>query len=183
MTGVLLVTTSLCHGMAQATPTGKCETSIPRKTAYGEISRTECGTAQTGYSYTINVDGKVVLKSSYLSRQDFDEKLGIWIYRAESNNQTGCPERHYLVDISKKPTKVIAFGVKNACNEFQWSSWGAKRSVIALKRNVQFVYENGKITLPAGGEKLWNTIEPPHAGGGISVEEAAPFAEEVPLPK
>jgi hypothetical protein len=168
---------------AFAAPTGQCETSIPRKTAYGEISRTECGTAQTGYSYTINVDGVAVLKSSYLSRQDFNEKLGIWIYRGESSDQTGCPEKHYLIDISKKPTKVIAFGVKNACNEFHWSSWGANRSVIALKRNVKFVYENGRLTLPTSGEKLWKTIEPPHAGSGMAIEDATPFAEEVSLPR
>jgi hypothetical protein len=179
----MLVTTFLCQGTAQATPTGQCETSIPRKTAYGEISRTECGTAQTGYSYAINVNGIAVLKGTYLARQDFDEKLGIWIYRGESTNQTGCPEKHYLIDISKKPTKVIAFGVKNACNEFHWSSWSAKRSVIALKNNVQFVYQNGKLTAPAPGEKLWKAIEPPHAGTGMSAEEAIPFIEEVNLPK
>jgi hypothetical protein len=78
---------------------------------------------------------------------------------------------------------VIAFGVKKACNEFQWASWGEKRSVVALKNNVKFVYENGTVKLPKAGETLWNAIEPPHAGPGLSEEEAIPFAEELPISK
>ena len=70
-----------------------------------------------------------------------------------------------------------------ACNEFHWASWGEKRSVIALKNNVSFVYENGKITPPASGQKLWKAIEPPHAGSGLAEEDAIGFAEDVPLPK
>jgi hypothetical protein len=49
--------------------------------------------------------------------------------------------------------------------------------------NVKFTYENGKMTLPPGGEKLWHAIEPPHAGAGLSEEDAVPFAEDVPPPK
>jgi len=82
-----------------------------------------------------------------------------------------------------KPIKVTAFGVKKACNEFHWASWGEKRSVVALKSNVRFAYENGKMTSPEGGEKLWKSIEPPHAGAGLSLEDAVPFVEDVPLPK
>lgn len=51
-----------------------------------------------------------------------------------------------------------------------------------VKKNVSFVYENGKIVLPAQGEKLRNSIEPPHAGPGFKMEDAIPFAEELALP-
>lgn len=168
---------------ANATSTGECETTKPRVTSFGSISRTECGTARSGYRYSVNVDGLPVLSDTYLSRQDFDEKLGIWIYRGDSLQETGCPDRLYLIDLSKKPVTVIAFGVKKACNEFHWASWGKTRSVIALKNNVKFTYENGKMILPATGETLWKAIEPPHAGTGLGLEDAIPFAEDVPLPK
>lgn len=82
-----------------------------------------------------------------------------------------------------KPVKVTAFGVKKACNEFHWASWNEKRSVLSLKNNVKFVYENGKMTLPASGEKLWKAIEPPHAGAGLDLQDAVAFSEDVPLPK
>lgn len=87
-----------------------------------------------------------------------------------------------LLDLSHKPFKVFSFGVRKACNEFEWSSWGQKRSVIALKKNVAFVYESGKFSLPASGGKLWNSIEPPHAGSGMTIEDVVPFAEELALP-
>ncbi len=42
----------------------------------------------------------------------------------------------------------IQFGVKNACNEFDWTSWGEKNSVIALKTYVCFTYKDGRMILP-----------------------------------
>lgn len=135
------------------------------------------------YTYSLRIDGKPLLREAYLSRVDRDKTRSFWIFRGDSLQETGCPDRHYLIDLSMQPVKVIAFGVKKACNEFHWASWGEKRSVIALKNNVKFSYENGKMTLPASGEKLWKAIEPPHAGAGLAEEDAIPFAEEVPLPK
>jgi hypothetical protein len=87
--------------------------------------------------------------------------------------------------MTSRPVKVFAFGVKTACNEFHWASWGKNRSVIALKKNVEFVYENGKLIPPKAGEKLFNSIEPPHSsrGGGMNEESAIPFVEEVSSPR
>lgn len=135
------------------------------------------------YVYTLRIDGKPLLRAAYLSRVDRDKTRSFWIFRGDSLQETGCPDRHYLIDLSLTPVKVIAFGVKKACNEFQLASWGEKRSVIALKNNVKFTYENGKMIVPAAGEKLWKAIEPPHAGAGLNEEDAIPFAEDVPLPK
>lgn len=172
----------LSSTIAKATPTGGCETTPARNTKFGSISKTECGTSETGYRYSINVNDQPVLSANYLSRQDFDERTGVWIFRGDSLWKTGCPDRLYLIDLAQKPVKVIAFGVRKACNEFHWASWGEKRSVIALKHNVKFTYENGKIILPKAGKKLWMAIEPPHAGEGLSEGDAIPFAEDVPLP-
>ena len=55
--------------------------------------------------------------------------------------------------------------------------------MLSLKDNVKFVYENGKMTLPASGEKLWQAIEPPHAGAGLDLQDAVAFSEDVPMPK
>lgn len=135
------------------------------------------------YVYSLRLADKLILRDTYLSENDSDKGRKLWVFRGNSMQETGCPDRLYFVDLSKSPVKVIAFGVKKACNEFHWASWGEKRSVIALKNNVKFTYENGKMTLPAKGKKLWNAIEPPHAGAGLNEEDAIPFADDVPLPK
>jgi hypothetical protein len=162
----------------------RCETTPPLTTKHGTISKTDCGTAKKGYLDTIKVDDVPVLSDTQLYRKDRDDNKIKWVFSSgKPNLTTGCPDRVYLIDLSIKPVKVIAFGVKKACNEFQWASWGEKRSVIALKNNVKFIYENGKMTLPASGEKLWKSIEPPHAGAGLSQEDAVAFAEDVPPSK
>jgi hypothetical protein len=163
---------------------GQCETTPPLFTKHGTISKTDCGTAEKGYRDTINVDGTRVLTDTQLFKEARDDSKAKWIFSSgKPHSETGCPDRIYLIDMSGRPIKVIAFGVKKACNEFHWASWGEKRSVIALKNNVKFIYENGRMTLPAGGERLWKSIEPPHAGAGLSLEDAVAFAEDVPPPK
>lgn len=155
-------------------------------TPYGEIVRFQCGTAASGYRETIMVNGSPVLADTHLYDEDSNKDHSIRIYASGTSDvNTGCAPMLYLLDISMKPAKVIAFGVKSACNEFHWASWGAKRSVIALKKNVEFVYENGKLSPPSRGEKLFKGIEPPRSsvGGGMTEESAIPFVKEVPLPK
>ena len=168
----------------QAIEVGTCETTLPRVTPGGTITKTDCGTAKKGYRHTINVDGATVLTDSQLFKETRDDSRTKWVFSSgKAHPETGCPDRLYLIDLSVRPVKVIAFGVKKACNELHWASWGEKRSVIALKNNVKFTYENGKMTLPPAGEKLWHAIEPPHAGAGLAEEDAVPFAEDVPPPK
>lgn len=123
------------------------------------------------------------MRDAFLAEAENNKSRSIWIYVPQSQLKTACPDHLYLIDLSQSPVNVIAFGVKKACNEFHWASWGEKRSVIALKRNVKFIYENGKMILPKPGEKLWSSIEPPHAGEGLALEDAIPFADDVPPPK
>jgi hypothetical protein len=162
-----------------------CEQGRGIKTSYGRLTTTECTDAK-GYTTRqwVSLDQQKLLEGKFLSGDLAIEKTRTyWIFSGQALAETGCPDRLYLIDLSMKPVKVIAFGVKNACNLFHWASWGDKRSVIALKNNVSFVYENGRITSPASGKKLWNAIEPPHAGPGLLEVDAVGFAEDVPLPK
>jgi hypothetical protein len=147
------------------------------------MNKTECGTARTGYRDSIIVNGVPVLSDTRLFSESSNKNRSITIYTSGASNiKTGCASRLYIIDYAAQPTKVIAFGVKNACNEFQSASWGENRSVISIKNNVKFIYENGKIILPSKGEKLYKSIEPPHAGAGLSLEDAIPFSEDVPPP-
>jgi hypothetical protein len=59
-----------------------------------------------------------------------------------------CPARMFLIDLTGDKPRVYAFGVKNACAEYQWASWGKKHSVIAIKDNIRFTYSNGKLNPP-----------------------------------
>jgi hypothetical protein len=162
-----------------------CEPSRrPTKTPHGPIAEYYCeASPQSKPSHYVALDGVKVLQDSFLARDDVHPSRSIWIFTGGGSIETGCATRLYLLDTSMEPVKVFAFGVKKACNEFHWASWGDKRSVIALKHNVKFVYENGKLTPPASGEGLWKAIEPPHAGAGLAKEDAVAFVEEVPLPK
>ncbi|MES2116809.1 MAG: hypothetical protein V4578_16730 [Pseudomonadota bacterium] len=169
---------------AQVIRSNFCETAPPLRTQHGVITKTDCGTAAKGYKQTFSVDGTAVLTDTQLFNEARDDSRTKWVFSSgKTHPETGCPDRIYLIDLSIKPAKVIAFGVNKACNEFHWASWGEKKSVIALKNNVKFTYENGKMTLPPAGEKLWHAIEPPHAGAGLAEEDALPFAEDVPPPK
>lgn len=160
-----------------------CESGKGVQTPAGRPVSTDCVDAG-GYvsRQWIAVGTEKLLVDEMLVREDRSPSKTSWVYRGVPKAETGCSERLYLVDLSLKPVKVLAFGVKGACNEFHWASWGEKRSVIALKHNVRFAYENGRMTLPEKGEKLWHSIEPPHAGPGLSEEEAIPFVHEVPPP-
>ena len=86
-------------------------------------------------------------------------------------------DRLFLVDLATDKPRVFAFGIKNASNEFHWANWGKKRSVIAIKRNVKFVYENGKLTPPKKDNDLFLTIKPTMFE--TPVEKLDPFVEEL----
>lgn len=160
----------------------KCRTESVN-TPHGRLEHVICRDAEKRYVHTIQIEGQPLLQEPFLAEELNNKKRSLWILSGKPVSATGCAPSIYLIDLSMQPVKVIAFGVKKACNEFHWASWGERRSVIALKNNVKFTYENGKMTLPASGEKLWKAIEPPHAGAGLAEEDAIAFAEEVPLPK
>lgn len=170
-------------GCSNADETAYCKTSKPKNYVYGEVSRTECTFKDGSTEDSINLRGKAILKDVRLFPDDASQDKSLRIYTSGAPTSTGCAGRLYLIDFKAVPPNVLAFGVKKACNEFHWASWGAKRSVIAIKNNVSFVYETGKLLPPPSGDKLWNSVEPPHAGSGLAIEDAVGFAEELPLPK
>jgi hypothetical protein len=161
-----------------------CEKNRGFKTPYGRVTTTECTDLNgTPTRQWISLNDKKLLEDKILSADFAIEKTRTYlIFSGKAKQNTGCPSHLYLIDLSKQPVKVIAFGIKKACNTFHWASWGENRSIIALKNNVKFTYENGKMTLPEGGEKLWSAIEPPHAGVGLKLEDAVPFSEDVTPP-
>lgn len=171
-------------GVAHSEVTNECETSKPLKTAFGLLSFTECIGPSAKAFDSVNLNGQPLLRDRSLFRDDRDSERARWVYTSGTvDEKSACASKLYLLDISKNPPKVFAFGVRGACNKFDWASWGEKRSVIAIKKNVRFVYENGQLKAPAKSEKLWLSVEPPHAGEGLAEEDAIPFVEEVPLPK
>ena len=176
----LCLTFSLSACQAQES----CDQRRPVKTPVGDLIETQCTDSKgvTTRSF-VTVGGTKVLEDKALFEADQNKSRSIWVYTGKAEWTTGCPSQLFLIDLQQQPFKTIAFGVKKACNQFQSASWGEKRSVLSLKNNVKFIYENGKMTLPASGEKLWKTIEPPHAGAGLDLQDAVAFFENVPLPK
>lgn len=162
-----------------------CENSLGIQTPAGKLVSTDCyDSGGQHVRKSISIEGRKLLDDRWLYGDLAVDRTRIhWIYQSEPQMKTGCSEKFYLIDLSYNPPKVFSFGVKNACNEYEWSSWSNKRSVISLKHNVKFVYQNGKIIPPAKGERLWESIEPPHAGSGMAVDDLVPFGEELPLPQ
>lgn len=163
-----------------------CEASAGLKTISGVLKVTDCTSNGVPIRSFLLLNEQKIVEDKALLADSSSVDRSLRIYTSGTFPvETGCAAKLYLVDLSRHPVKVIAFGVKSACNEFHWASWGKKRSVIALKHNVQFVYEDGKLTPPKQGEKLASMIEPPHSsrGGGMDEETAIPFAEDVPFPK
>lgn len=160
-----------------------CETSKAKIRPYGAISKTVCVLNNVAVREVVNMNGQAVLSDKQLIQEDIDQGGAIRLYSSgEFDPQTGCAPRMYLLDMRGGKVRTISFGVKNACTDFGWASWGEKRSVISLKKNVSFIYENGKLTPPKAGEQLWKAIEPPHSGPGLKVEDAVPFVEELAVP-
>ena len=158
-----------------------CESRRPVKTPGGALVESQCVDSKGAVLRSfVSVAGTQVLTDKALFEAEHRKDRTLWVFTGKADQETGCPSRLYLLDLSAQPPKVIAFGVKKACNEFHWASWGNERSVIAIKSNVKFIYEDGKMTVPSSGEGLWQLVQPPHAGNGLNPKDAIAFAEDVP---
>jgi len=156
----------------------QCRTSAPGFTPAGKVYSRECGNRTEIY---LN-DKLILADDEQLFPNESSKDSLIAIYSGGTRDPvTTCRKSLYLLDFSKKPGKVISFGVKNACSNFEWVSWGTKRSVIALVHNVRFIYENGRMIPPKGGEDLWVAIESGH-GDPVDVDSITPFVKELPVP-
>lgn len=160
----------------------ECEAGIGIKTPAGRLISNQCFDSKgVGTRRWFSLDGRRLVEDEYLSNDlALDTARLHWIYEGRSLQQTGCPKQIYLLDLSVAPPKVFAFGVTAACNQFHWASWGKKRSVIAIKDNVRFIYANGKLAAPAADNDLYSTIKPTMFD--TPVEQLHPFARELPLP-
>jgi hypothetical protein len=175
---LLIMFAASCHS------TEKCKAGLGLATPHGKLVSTRCTVDGVDKSHALFLNSTRLVEDVRLFSNEFDKRRTLHIYTSGMfSRETACAKNLYLLDLSASPPLVVAFGVKNACNEFHWASWGDKRSVIALKKNVKFVYENGRLTPPPKGEALWKAIEPPHAGAGLAIEDAIPFVEVVRPPK
>jgi hypothetical protein len=146
---------ALIFHSAQATE--KCESERPVDTPNGLLVQEVCSTTievpvPTGninpnnrighrYTYTLKLGNAPLIRDSYLSLQDLDRKKGLRIY---SNGGTAL----YLVDLNQNPPLIFKFGVRMSTNEFEYASWGKKNSVIAIKDNTKFIYQDGRLIPP-----------------------------------
>jgi hypothetical protein len=168
-----------------------CESGKGFVTPFGRVGQTVCtkdGLPTRAYFY---LNERRVVEDKLLFRMARSDDRALWVFSAGSNHSAnGCENRHYLVDVSMSPPRVFAFGINKHCTDFDWASWGKKRSVIALKDNLRFQYDNGKLTppetfvrengrlVPAG-----KAIENSQAGKPATYDDGVFFVEEVPLPK
>lgn len=167
--------------VAQAAPTPTCKASgVGFEVFNGKLRKEQCDAqgkldgAHTRWYYnnTLVIDGAhpVIFQSS-------NKADSILVLEDGNDSNLGCTGRLFLLDLTGAKPRVFAFGVRNACNEFHWASWGKKRSVIAIKRNVKFIYENGKMTLPKKDNDLFSDIQPTKEL--TAVEKLEPFVEEL----
>lgn len=131
-------------------------------TPYGVLYEMHCsvsGRSDAGYEYSLFLDDQLLIKDSFLRYEDNNDEQSVWVFGGRHALERGCTSRQYLIDISKKPAQVLAFGVNGACSEFHWAKWSKRKSVIALKRNVKFVYQNSALTPPKRDDDLFSNVK------------------------
>ncbi len=127
---------------------------------------------------------KILVQDGFIGLEMFGGKTfpNVLIFRGGRDTDANCPNRAYLVDRSYIPPKVIRFGVKHACAEIDYVSSGRKNLVVALKDNVKFKYEGGKLIPPPTDVSLLEHIRFDHIYLPMAYA-ATPFVEELPPPK
>lgn len=125
-----------------------------------------------------SLGGKEIIRGPYpIILKSRNPQANTVVFQGARMKETGCSAEAYLVDLSEADPKIFRFGVLAACNEFDWASWGAKSSVIALKKNVRFVYKAGRLMPPRKDNALFSSIKP--SMFDTPVESLEPFAVEV----
>lgn len=164
----------------------ECHIGEGADTPYGQLVGTRC-VDQKGLPsrQSISIAGKKLIEDKSLRQELTTDKSGAyWIYTGPIDPKTFCPASLYFLDLSTKPPTAITFGVKNACNKFQWAKWSQNGSVIALKNNVRFRYKNGKLTPPEPDAALIQGIEMPEdvPGSGFAADSLVPFVRPLAYP-
>lgn len=153
------------------------DTGLEVKTPVGIIERYVCGQGKI-YSTHFTLDGQMLFRSQdAISVETSNKNNSLILIEGPYDNDLACPSRMFLIDLTGTKPHVYAFGVKNACAEYHWASWGKKRSIIAIKENIRFTYSNGKLTPPPAdfGDGTPVNIRPP------ADPRSWPFVEEIPI--
>lgn len=130
----------------------------------------------------VDAPGTVTLAQDNSGRPNYkNATLAVLQGQRSSYKERACPDCLYLLDLNFESPHVYGFGVKNAENEFHWASWGKRRSVIAIKKNVKFIYEGGKLIPPKKDNDLFLTIKPTMFE--TPVEKLEPFVQQLPVRK
>lgn len=140
---------SLLVGHALGQPICKEYGSI--KTPKGVIQDQVCEVPnEPGSSISrILLNNLVLLQGKYpITFEDRNKEKTLLVLQGASIPDLACSPRTFLIDLTGDKPRVFAFGVKNACAEYHWASWGKKRSVIAIKDNIRFTYSNSKLSPP-----------------------------------
>lgn len=175
---VLLLAALAAHDPAQAAPVCRQDDALP--TANGVLRRLRCTDTEFPTIDRWELDGQLLLQGPYpIGRETRDDSKRLYVLSSASSPRTHCTENLFLLDLSTTQPRVFRFGVRHACNDYHWASWGKQRSVIAIKNNVRFVYANGRLTPPRHDVALMEKLQFSAYGGSNVFEEIVPFAEEI----
>lgn len=164
-----------------------CKEQSSLKTPLGELAELRCETSigspeKWATKWTLNAK-EILSGYGTIAYQFSNPKNSLVVLQDFQNHQTGCPDRLFLFDLTGASPRVFSFGIKNASSVYHWAKWSdKKRSVIALKHNVQFTYLNGKLIPPddTDGDKFGTPL-------GYAVPTPStpivPFVQEFALQK
>jgi hypothetical protein len=128
-------------------------------------------------------DQKLVVGKYPVNYESANKNNSLIVLQSAQNDKIGCEDQVFLIDLAGDRPHVFSLGVTYSCGIFHWARWSEKkRSVIALKSNVQFTYMNGKVTPPEDTDTKFGS---PY---GYSYElppgaQVTAFVHELPLPK
>lgn len=157
-----------------------CKSSPGYKTPVGQLIEMHCTTADDlPVRASISINGAKLVEDERLSAVDTGDKSNLfWLFSGGIDKTTFCIAQFHLIDLSTNPPTATTFGVRNACNQFDWASWSKGGGVIALKKNVRFKYRYGKMTTPKVDEAFLQTVAMPEntSDSGIVAATLVPFA-------
>jgi hypothetical protein len=101
------------------------------QTPIGILQRYTCPSLPTQPKWLANWQtkwglGKMILLSGTgdISSEVENNEHTLLAFTDFTDPNLGCPARMFLIDLSSDKPRVYAFGVKNACAEYHWASWG-----------------------------------------------------------
>ena len=171
-----------CAGGANAGPVAaeQCKVDREFQTTRGLLQRAHCKGTAKRETDRWSLNGVQLFEGPYpVSDDAADEQGRLHVFSGGPSPSTGCSDQLFLLDLSEAKPRVFRFGVRNACNDYHWASWGKQRSVIAIRNNVRFVYANGRLTPPRHDVTLMEKLQFSAYGGSNVFEEIVPFAEEI----